>query len=235
MIYILALLALVVVGFVIVPATGYVLRDGVPRSIGELLAIGHLMLVNLHWGGTALVYRSTSQYTLNPLRVSQDGIEVKLNGKWRNTRGSLADLDRFAFGWFTMLNERGDQIAPFEVTAYDHADLEEIKADGGRIDAQLPDIRGGSNKDEQWRMFSPVLDPACDAAGSGYGGPIIDLSKVAISVKRTNQESNTKDGLLHALKEFGGLNRIGPLATALGFLVCLVFGSMMTWVAMGGI
>lgn len=221
--YMVALLVLFVLGFTLLPAMSWFIRDSVPTGLGEFLVYGHLCLLHLSWGGSALVQREFG-YELVPLKAKRgrdgdkDEIEVLVDGDWVAINGSVAQIDRYAFGLFTMLLERGDHLVPYQAEGVD------VASDGGTHQtASLDEVRQG------YRAFDPTVLP--DAKAASGNGPKIDLGLVSQSLKGANAELLASAGRQKAYLEHGSIiSRSGNLVTMIGVFLCLTMGAATVWI-----
>lgn len=217
--YLIALMIVTIAGFMLIPTASYLIRDGVPAGLAELLAYGHLCLAHFAWGGSALVQHPYG-YELHPLRVSEGDagpvVEVFDSSDWVEIDAGPADLDRFAFGWFALLLDR-DNLRPYE------APKRGLATDGG--DGQLDEVR------QDYRAFDPTVQ---DGSVAAAGGPKVDLTIVSERLLGANAEGLAAAGKEKALLEHGSIIQGGVRATTIGFIVCLVLGAALMYLGSGG-
>lgn len=215
--YLMFLAILFVMGLTLLPAMSFFIRDSVPKSLAEFLVFGHMCLVHLAWGGSALIQRGWG-YDLVPLRVAGDDVLVLLEDGWTKVRASVADVEGYAFGSFLLLCERGEHLKVFEA--------EDVpRADGGETwDGTLNETRQG------FRAFDASEAP--ENTVSKANGPKIDLGKVAEMLRAGNSEALAASGRNKALLEHGSMwSKGGWLYTVAGAIVCLILGIGTIWLA----
>lgn len=232
LLYTIALIVLLLMGLTFLPVMSYMLRDSIPSGLAEFMVYIHLALVNFGWGGMALVERGFG-YDLLPLRVREAAtdeerdehgdkvIEVKLSGEWTAVDATVADIDSWAFGLFTMLVERGDHLSIWEAPDYEDT----VVGDGGEdvADGVLLERRGGHGPDDGYKMFDPTR--AKDTIVAKADGPTIDLGRVYTALKAVNMEGPIATGHEKATLEHGSrITKGGNLVTIVGVIITLVLG-----------
>lgn len=193
------------VGYAIIPLGSLLARDGLPRSLGETLALVHLRLVQLRWGGLGVVLADDDAYELRRLRVNTEGVHLEGDDGWVHVADAPDALGRLAGGWIGLFNAHGERV---EQLALDP----EVVADGGALDI----VRGGGPASEGYQGHIPSLD---------RDGPLIDVTRVATWLRGANQDGLWERGLQHALESTGSRRNLGAVATAIGFVLLAFLGA----------
>lgn len=199
-------------GVMFVPLLIWLKVPAMSRSLAEI--VGRLMvtlqMVAYGWS-MALVHRTGGVYETAPM--DRETMQIYLDGEWTSLNESKTELQRFAGGWFTELDERGDGDVYVQPDEVETMTMNNQKTD--IVDSEdLPGI------------------------GTVYGynpyhgeddGVLIDLVTLGSRMKDTNRGQAAEKGVNRGLEE--GADLFGPSAIFYGVMV---IGMVLLGVISGG-
>lgn len=191
----------------------------IPRSIGMIFCSIFWILAQLTVGKGVIVRRATGEYEHHALRDAPDGedhdyVATLDDGKELEINGSNGDLFRFGWAPLGVAAEKGEQnMAPICETPPKQA-----ATDGGHIQAE--------NTRQGWYPVIPVPDD---------DEWLVTLPQLATWCRKSAESEAIEHGRDKALTEHGGQQQLGMIALTIGMVGAILIGSLMGWLAGGGI